>query len=75
MLLAVYDRDGEAFSGLYRHSGTQDDLHRMDRNRMRPQGRENYSFLEERYLTDVYVRGTGEEVKALELCPAKDFTR
>lgn len=52
-----------------------DDLHGMDRNRMRPQGRENYSFLEERYLTDVYVRGTGEEVKALELCPAKEFTR
>lgn len=75
VLVAVYDRDGEAFSGLYRHSGTQDDLHGMDRNRMRPQGWKNYSFLEERYLTDVYVRGTGEEVKALELCPAKDFTR
>lgn len=69
VLLAVYDREGEAYSGLYRYSGDgpgyfSDKGYKAG---VHPQGRDSLSFLEERIRSHVYVRGSGEEVKALEL--------
>ncbi len=69
VLLAVYDRDGESYSGLYRYGG--DDagyfLGETYKAGVHAQGRDSLSFLEERILSDVHVRGSGEEMKALEL--------
>lgn len=69
VLLAVYDRDGESYSGLYRHSGDSAGYFSQEHYKagVLPQGRDSLSFLEERILANVYVQGTGEEVKALEL--------
>lgn len=69
VLLAVYDREGETYSGLYRYVGDSPGYFSYEsyQTGVQPQGRDSLSFLEERILADVYVRGTGEEVKALEL--------
>lgn len=69
VLLAVYDRSGEIYSGLYRYGGDHSGYFSHGRYKMsvQPQGRDSLSFLEERILADVYVQGTGETVKALEL--------
>ena len=71
VLLAVYDRDGELYSGLYSYAGDSVDSgyfsHGNYKTQVQPQGRSSLAFLEEQALPDVYVRGTGEAVKALEL--------
>ena len=71
VLLAVYDRDGELYSGLYSYAGDSVDSgyfsHGNYKTQVQPQGRSSLAFLEEQALPDVYERGTGEAVKALEL--------
>lgn len=69
VLLAVYDRDGESYSGLYRYGGDNSGYFSGETYKagVHAQGRDSLSFLEERILSDVHVRGSGEEMKALEL--------
>lgn len=68
VLLTVYDRSGEIYSGLYRHSSeTGDLLYGSYHTGIAPQGRNPRDWLSWHYSIGSYVQGTGEPVKPLEL--------
>ena len=69
--LAVYGRDGEAYSGLYRHSGEAADLlYGSHQQGIMLQGRDFRDWMWEGYRNlprEISVQGTGEAMKPLEL--------
>lgn len=68
VLLAVYDRSGELYSGLYRHSAEMGDLlYEGYYTDIAPQGRNPQDLMGWPYNIGSYVQGTGEPVKPLEL--------